>query len=170
MHTEAYLAFGELAGLAGLDLGEQMTVLDVGGSDNNGTVHNYFTNPDTKIVTLDIDGNSDITADARYWRPTTELFDVVIATELFEHVDGWALVIETMQCALDPDGLGVYLSTCASTGRQSHGSNGAPKPERGEWYRNVDPGELLRVLQGLFSDCDVRYAYPPGDAYAWARL
>ena len=168
MHPEAYSGFGWAAGAAGLDLTQPLTVLDVGGQDVNGTVHTQFTHPDTTITTLDIE-NADVIADARTWQPD-RLFDVVVATEVFEHVEDWPAILRTMGNALNPDGAGVLLATCASTNRPPHGATGAPLPAVGEWYRNVDPGPLEQALQQRFPYSGVRYQYPPGDAYMWASI
>lgn len=166
MHPEAYAGFGWAIEQCGLDPTQPLRVLDVGGQNVNGTVHEYFTHTDTSILTLDLE-NADIIADARTWQPDL-LFDVVIATEVFEHVRHWEAVIHTMRRALDPEGPGVFLATCASDNRQAHGATGAPAPAPGEWYENVSPERLRRVLHEEFRVAEVTYLYPPGDAYMWA--
>lgn len=167
MHPEAYAGFGRMLAKSGLDPATPLRILDVGGQDVNGSVHDYFTHPDTVITTLDLQ-NADIIADARLWQPD-RLFDVVIATEVFEHVAEWPLIVLTMHSALDPEGPGVLLVTCASTHRQPHGATGAAAPSRGEHYRNVDPDKLRDALRNHFLHVEVEYQNPPGDAYAWAR-
>lgn len=167
MHPEAYIGVGWAITSSGLDCHVPLRVLDVGGQNVNGTAHDWFTHPDTTITTLDVE-NADIIADARTWEPTTR-FDVVLATEVFEHVANWAAVIRTMALALDPAGPGVLLATCASSNRPEHGATGAPLPAPGEHYRNVPPEELRAALLPYFPTAEVRYLYPPGDAYMWAR-
>lgn len=170
MHPEAHAGFGRMLAAAALDPTKQWRVLDIGGQDVNGTVHDYFTHPKTKITTLDLE-NADITADATTWRPSTarQMFDVVIATEVFEHVADWPAVLDTMRAALDPKGAGCVIATCASDGRPPHGATGAPLPADGEHYANVPQSDLFEALRSRFSRGSVEYLYPPGDAYLWAR-
>ena len=165
MHPEAYAGFRDMAVRAGLDFDAPYDILDIGGQNVNGTVHDLF--PNATFTTLDLE-NADIIADARVWGPTRS-FDVVIATEVFEHVAEWDLVIGTMKNALAKGG--VIISTMASVNRQAHGATGAPAPAPGEWYENIDPDELSHYLSIYFGeDFETRYLYPPGDLYCWARL
>jgi hypothetical protein len=167
VHPEAYAGLGWAITQARLDRHAPLRVLDVGGQDVNGTAHDWFTHPDTTVTTLDIE-HADIIADARSWVPD-RLFDVVMATEVFEHVEDWRAVLDTMRRALDPDSRhATLLATCASTGRPAHGATGAPLPGPGEWYGNVEPDDLTDALSG-FPWREVRYQAPPGDAYLWAR-
>ena len=166
MHLEAYEGFGWMLHASGLTTLDHRTVLDVGGQHINGTVHDLM--PGAEITTLDLE-NADIIADARLWVPD-RLFDVVIATEVFEHVAEWRDVLATMKRALDPQGPGILLATCASTDRPVHGATGAPLPAENEWYANVNPSDLTMALDALFSESQVHYRYPPGDAYMWAQL
>lgn len=162
MHAEAYAGFGWALEQTGIDPLVDWKILDIGGQNVNGTVHDYF--PNATILTLDLE-NADIIADARTWEPT-EQFEIVIATEVFEHVEDWPAIIATARKALVDTG--VLLTTCASTGRKIHGATGARKPAPGEWYGNVDPDELADELINHFSACEVRFQEKPGDAYAWA--
>jgi cyclopropane fatty-acyl-phospholipid synthase-like methyltransferase len=165
MHPEAYEGFGEMLYAAEVDRAALLTVLDLGGQNVNGTVHEWFTHPDTEIVTLDLE-NADIVADATDWTPDRE-YDVVISTEVFEHVEHWPRIAATAFQALGTGG--VFVATCASTNRPPHGATGDPAPVAGEWYSNVEPAQLQFVLEQLFAHAEVVYKYPPGDAYMWAR-
>ena len=142
-----------------------LRVLDLGGQNVNGTVHDWFT--DAVITTLDLE-NADIIADATDWYPSEDQeWDVVIATEVFEHVQHWPAILDTAWAALVPGG--AFITTCASTHRPAHGATGAPAPVLGEWYLNVPPLLLEQELAKRFRTYGVEYRYPPGDAYAWAR-
>lgn len=164
MHPDAYAGFGKALRDARVDPSARLTVLDLGGQDVNGTVHGWFTHPETVVTTLDLE-NADIIADATTWKPD-RLFDVVIATEVFEHVKDWRAVIATAKAALHP--WGVFVATCASTDRPAHGATGLPTLAPGEWYQNVDPADLREAL-GIFARSDVVYQFPPGDAYMWGK-
>lgn len=165
MHAEAYEGFGVMLEQSGIDTTLPWKVLDVGGQNVNGTVHDWL--PNSEFTTLDLEG-ADIIADGTTWRGM-ERFDVVIATELFEHVENWAAIIKTMAVHLDPAGPGILVATCASFGRRPHGATGALDPAPGEWYQNVNVHELNRVLHRHFQMHDVKYSSVWGDAYMWAK-
>lgn len=167
MHVEAQEGFAAALLASGLDSEGEWRVLDIGGQDVNGTVHDYF--PHSKITVLDLyDGPGvDIVADACTWEPTS-LFDVVISTEVLEHVADWRSILATSAKALDPDGPATLLLTCASTGRPEHGQHGAPGLEPGEYYGNVDPQPLRVELTKHYTISHVTFQHIPGDAYVWA--
>lgn len=167
MHAEAYAGFGWALSQSGIDRHAPLRVLDLGGQNVNGTVHDYFTHPDTIITTVDLE-NADVLADITVWRPPAgdPGYDVVTATEVFEHVEDWRAVMDTAEACLK-DG-GVFIATCASTNRPEHGATGAPAPAPGEWYRNVGPEELEEAVRNRWRRGEVTYKYPPGDAYLWA--
>lgn len=167
MHAEAYAGFGRALAASGLDRRQPFSILDIGGQNVNGTVHDYFTHSETIVTTLDLE-NADIIADARTWIPE-RLFDIVVATEVFEHVKDWRAVVATAAKALRKNGPGVALFTCASSGRPPHGATGDPLPAKGEWYENVLAADLNECMREHWHEVRVEYLYPPGDAYAWAR-
>lgn len=171
MHPEAYEGFRRMLERSGLAEGEDtppydhLRVLDFGGQNVNGTVHDHL--PGAQVTTLDIQG-ADIVADATCWEPGPgQEWDVVIATEFFEHVAAWRRVVMTMRKCLRPGG--VLLATCASTDRGPHGMWGEGVVPYCQHYANVPPEDLDEWLGRLFLDHEVEYAYPPGDAYMWAR-
>lgn len=121
---------------------------------------------------LDIEAGPgvDIVADAR--KPVSEdeldLYDVVLCTEVFEHVQDWSSIVISIHDWLRPGG--VALMTCASTGRRPHGARGAMDPAPGEWYQNVRTLELCHALEAAgFQTYGSKYQAVPGDVYAWAR-
>lgn len=138
-------------------------VLDLGGQEINGNCHDLFT--DCTITTLDLE-NADIIADVTTWEPV-EKWDVVMSTELLEHVADWPAAISVVREALSDDG--VFVMTCASTGRPRHGATGAGSPAEGEHYGNVSPDVLIAELARNFSEFAIKYQSNPGDVYAWAR-
>lgn len=171
MHLEAYEGFGRMLTASGLDVNHPWYILDVGGADVNGSVRDYF--PQGIFTGLDIEAapGVDIVADAATWRlPEDDYgYDVVIATELFEHAEQWHLIIETMAKALDPDGPQLLIATCASTGRPPHGARGEWGVPAGQFYGNVSSEMLREELEKHFHEVEVEYNPNPGDAYMWAR-
>ena len=112
--------------------------LDIGGRNVNGTTAHLFTG---RYVTVDIveHDNVDIVADAA----TLDLpdrFDVVVSTECLEHAEHADLIVNTAFKHLRPGGW--FLATMAGPGRAPHGAGGQPSPLPGEWYRNIELGDL----------------------------
>lgn len=168
MHTEAFEAVRQMV----TDLREDkpswdwnnLSCLDLGGRDVNGTVHALV--PEARWTTLDIvDDGVDIIADARTWR-SDERYDLIIATEVFEHVQDWSKIIKTMWYHLKDDG--AIIVTAASDGRRPHGAGGAMWPEPNEWYENISPRDLDNVIWLFFNAYQSIYNPNPGDVYALA--
>jgi hypothetical protein len=141
MHAEAYEWVRAHATAA------QMSVLDIGGRNVNGSVRELFPGADPWHV-LDIlpGAGVDIVADATKWvspRP----YDMVVSTECLEHAAGWPSILDTAFMALVPGGR--LLLTTAGPGRAPHSGvdGGALRP--GEYYGNIDPLELYEVLDGI---------------------
>lgn len=171
MHAEAYDGFGRMLQLAvqlgAVDPAAVKKGLDVGGADVNGTARDYFPNATWTGLDIEAGPGVDIVADASLWRAKNR-YDVVIATELFEHTPVWIDIIETMAVHLGKNGPQLFVATAASTGRPGHGARGEWGVPPGQHYANVDPGELESVLRGWFKAVHVEYNPNPGDVYAVA--
>lgn len=125
---------------------EDLAVFDIGGRDLNGSPRMMFPNANPyHVLDLRPGPNVDIVADAATWRGNEGSYDLVICTEVFEHMPGWALILETARFALRPGGW--LLFTCAGPGRPTHsGIEAVPGLLDGEWYANVSPQEIAKVL------------------------
>jgi hypothetical protein len=171
MHEEAYAGFARMLEQTGLDVNGSWQGLDVGGADVNGSVRGQL--PNTQWIGLDIEDapGVQIIADAATWpaKAWDFAFDIVIATELFEHAEQWEAIIGTMADALKAGGPEILIATCASDGRPPHGSRGEWGVPAGQFYGNVSPGDLERVLKQHFELVHVEYNPNPGDAYMWAQ-
>jgi hypothetical protein len=168
MHPEAYNGFIRMLHRSEIDPESAWRILDIGGRDINGSVRSLL--PNAQWTGLDITAGPgvDIVADAREWKGE-DLFDVVVCTEVFEHVQDWARIVSTAARHLDIGGPQALIVTCASTGRQAHGAWGDPLPGTGEWYANVSPEALRTALVDDFQHVHVEYQPVPGDAYALAE-
>lgn len=161
-----------MLGQTGLNRFSKFLGLDVGGADVNGSVRSQL--PNTVWHGLDIAPapGVDIVADASnltwLW-DHPHRYDIVIATELFEHAQPWADIIYVMSRALREDGPETLIATCASTGRPPHGARGEWGVPDGQYYGNVSPQELEDALDMWFKEVHVEYNPNPGDAYMWAR-
>jgi SAM-dependent methyltransferase len=150
-------------------------VLDVGSGDING--NNRFLFED-----CDYDGNDVIQANnVTIVSKTKDLpfidntFDTIISTECFEHDPEYKLSFIKIYNMLKPDGL--FCFTCASTGRDEHGTKRtSPNDSYGtignlvdmsDYYKNLTEIDLNEVLNlnNLFSVWDTYYNTITKDLY-----
>lgn len=142
MHSEAYQWVQKYAWTPD---GRECAVLDIGGRDINGSVRELF--PSAKpYVSIDLEPGPgvDIVANAATWVPD-RTFDIVLAVEVFEHTWQWPEICLTAYWALTLGGR--FIATMAGPGRHPHsGHDGEFRLLPGEYYGNVDPADLRRVL------------------------
>lgn len=168
MHPEAYNGFARMLSDTGIDPQGEWEIFDFGGRNINGSVRDQLPNARWFGVDISAGPEVDLVQDlTRPWEHRRQA-DIVVSTELLEHVEDWRAVLRTAAQALAPDGPQWLFLTCASNGRGIHGASGEPLPPPGEWYGNVDPNELREELKRYFSTVHVTYNPNPGDAYAWA--
>lgn len=158
------------------DIEVSFNALDLGGADVNGTARHVvddwmrpskvtWTGADIEAgpgvdVVLDATGNVPFRMVAEY--------DIVLCTEVLEHVERWQELVSNIHLLLSRGGYAFI--TCAGAGRRPHGARGALDPAPGEWYKNVEHvGLMNRLKLDQFSEYEVRYNSNPGDLYAWAR-
>lgn len=170
MHHEAYEGFRGMLYLSLVPVEELRYGLDVGGRNVNGSVREQLPNVEWKGMDIVAGPGVDIVLDASSddWT-IMPAFDIIIATELFEHTPNWRKIIKNMARWLDPEGSQLLVATCASTNRQRHGASGEPLPPPGEWYQNVTAEELRSELDKYFLKWDVAFNPMPGDCYMYAR-
>lgn len=171
MHAEAYNGFARMLALSGIDPDRPWRALDVGGADVNGSVRVQLPAADWTGLDIEPAPGVQIVANAATWRlPDGDPgYDIVIATELFEHTSQWREIIATMASVLDPEGPQLLIATCASDGRPPHGARGEWGVPEGQFYGNVPPDKLRGELEFWFREVDVEYNPNPGDAYMRAR-
>jgi SAM-dependent methyltransferase len=112
------------------------SVLEFGSRNVNGTLREVVTA--TRYIGVDCrDGDGvDIVADAATV-DVGETFDVVLCTEVFEHVEDDAAqsIIDNAYRHLDPGG--TFVATMAGVGRHPHSAIEAIALQPGEFYRNI---------------------------------
>ena len=132
------------------------TGLDIGGRDLNGHPRDLW--PGVRWLVLDLRPGPgvDVVADATVDQDHG-VHDVVLCTEVLEHVEDWPAIVATAAGALAAGGR--LVITCAGPGRAPHSGITAAGITPGEWYRNVSHHELAAVLveHGLMVD-DCRQA------------
>ena len=162
MHAEAY-TFVEATVV---EHGPWSHVLEIGGRNVNGTIRDLF--ECDSYTALDIaDGDGvDIVADAADW-PPDRTYDCVVSCEVFEHTPTWPQILRTAAAALAPGG--TLIVTAAAWPRAPHSAIDGGPLRGGEYYCNVDPGELGDALAAAGFAGDV-VRHPHGDVYAHAHL
>jgi SAM-dependent methyltransferase len=150
-------------------------VLDVGSGDINGNNRFLFEN-------CEYDGNDVIDAsNVTIVSKTKDLpfadnsFDTIISTECFEHDPEYKESFVKIYKMLKPDGL--FCFTCASTGRDEHGTRRTtPNDSYGtignledmsDYYKNLTETDLNEVLplNELFTTWDTYYNSHAKDLY-----
>jgi len=129
----------------------QGTGLDIGGRDLNGHPRDLW--PAVRWLVLDLRPGPgvDIVADAATDQDHG-VYDVVLCTEVLEHVEDWPAVVATAARSLAAGGR--LVITCAGPGRAPHSGITAAGLTPGEWYRNIPHPDLAAALEahGLVVD------------------
>lgn len=171
MHPTAEAGFRRMLDGAHFDVGERaLRVLDIGGADVNGTVHEIVRLRraiEPVIDVLDVAPGPGVTivadaTDPGTWSALTGSapYDLVISTETLEHVRDWRSLIWGALFALRPGGW--FVGTCATHGRRPHGARGEYDPPEGEHYANVGSTPLSAFLASTFTgEVCVEYSRQP---------
>lgn len=152
-------------------------VLDCGSYCVNGDNRHLFTEVKYTGIDLAVGKNVDIVSKTHEFRlGEVEQYDLIISTECFEHDQYFDLSIKRIIELLKPNGLFVF--TCATTGREEHGTMRS-KPEdspftirRGDgwedYYRNIRPEQAIIIGQS-FHHFIVEVNFKIGDLYFWGH-
>jgi len=136
------------------------SVLEIGARDVNGGVRSLF--GPCEYTTLDIEDGPgvDIVADARHWTPSVGVrFDVIVCTNVLEHVHDWHLLIDQAAEALMPGGWLIVTTVGDPFPPHSAVDGGALRP--GEYYGNVDAWKLLQACGAAGLYVEAIHAIPP---------
>lgn len=153
------------------------SVLDVGSFDINGNNRIYF--DDCRYLGVDVTPgpNVDLVTPVHELDKPDGAFDVIISTECFEHDMHVEKSLARILRLLKPGGL--FLFTCATTGRKEHGTSQAKPGDSpatvslgGDWadyYRNVPESEVREVIDPDANFSDYEFDYHKGlfDLYFW---
>ena len=161
MHAEAFTWVAQHA------TQDEVTVLDIGGRNVNGSIRDLFPNA-TRYIAVDIrEGDGvDVVADAATWVPDME-YDVVVSTETFEHTAVWPDICLTAFKAMKTGGK--LILTMAGPGRSEHSAIDGGPLQPSEYYGNVD-AELLKhtLVSAGFKQVVVDSRVSPADTRAIA--
>lgn len=150
-------------------------VLDVGSGDINGNNRFLFENCEYHGNDVIAANNVTIISKTKDLPFEDNYFDTIISTECFEHDPEYEESLRKIYKMLKPNGL--FLFTCASTGRPEHGTRRtSPFDSYGtlgnienmvDYYKNLTEKDLNEVLNlnKLFSKWDTYYNSNPCDLY-----
>jgi SAM-dependent methyltransferase len=154
---------------------ENKKVLDVGSGDING--NNSFLFKNCEYIGNDVvkAKNVNIVCKTKDLPFKKETFDTIISTECFEHDPEFKQSLVKIYELLKPDGL--FLFTCASSGRLEHGTKQcspwnsygaiANIENMSTHYKNITEKDLNEIydLNLLFSNWDTYYNSESKDLY-----
>lgn len=132
------------------ELFKNVDVLDIGSLDINGNNRYLFEDYTYTGVDLGEGKNVDVVSRGHEFKPGKQ-YDVVISTECFEHDQHWK---ETIQNCIDlTKSGGLFIFTCATTGRQEHGTRRTTPQDSpftheifNDYYMNLTKEDVLNVL------------------------
>jgi SAM-dependent methyltransferase len=125
-------------------------VLDIGSLDINGNNLYLFSNFSYVGVDIGEGKNVDVVCRGHEFE-CDDQFDVVISTECFEHDEFWEKTFKNMIKLCKPGGL--VLFTCATTGRQEHGTRRTTPQDspftsalQNDYYQNLTELDFKSVV------------------------
>jgi SAM-dependent methyltransferase len=147
-------------------------VVEMGSLNINGTVRVLFENP-KEYIGLDLGEGEDVdlVCKGEEYNAPDESFDVAISAECFEHNPQWAETFENMHRLTRKGGLVTF--TCASEGRQEHGTlrtspSDSPFTALTDYYRNLNEEDFQPLVDKLgFNAVYFEYYSKTKDLYFW---
>lgn len=148
-------------------------VLDVGSLDINGNNRYLFSDYTYTGVDIGEGKNVDVVCKAHKYK-TSKRFDVVISSECFEHDMFYRETL--LNCIKLLKSGGLFIFSCASTGRPEHGTLRTRKDssphttkieEWSNYYKNLTEEDIRDVLDvnNIFCKYYFEYNPYPGDLY-----
>lgn len=154
MHAEAFnWTNRSFSKWCNLDMGS-IKVLEFGSLDINGSIKSIFEPRCSLYLGVDLQEGPgvDIVCGAHEF-DTQEVFDVVVACEVFEHTPLWREIINNAHRLMQPGGL--FIATMAGEGRWPHSAIDDAPIRSWEYYDNVGSWELNRHLSNTFSSHEI---------------
>ena len=144
-----------------------VSVIDCGSLDVNGTLRDFFTN--SEYIGVDIVGGYGVdiikkVSELRF----KEEFDTVISGEMLEHDEYWGESLKKMYDMCKKGGL--IAISCAGRLRPEHGTikTGNIWGTSDDYYRNIEPKDITSVLKAeLFRESIAKESENGFDTYFW---
>lgn len=153
---------------------QNKNVLDVGSLDINGNNRSYFANCHYVGIDLGSGSNVDVITKTHTFKPEIQ-YDTIISTECFEHDKYYKESLQNIVEILKPGGL--LLFTCATEGREEHGTNKTESDDLSpytsilwpNYYKNLtieDIRECINIDE-IFSKYKFTVNIESNDLYFW---
>jgi SAM-dependent methyltransferase len=148
---------------------DNVSVVEIGSLNINGTVRDFFTNTRsyTGLDLIEGDGVDFVIPGKDY---EAYGMDTVISTECFEHDKDWKATFRNMTRMVRSGGLVIF--TCAGEGRHEHGTtrtSPADSPATTDYYENRTQKDFEDTfdIKGLFEKHLFEYNPITCDLYFW---
>lgn len=163
MHREAFEFCEKAANKIGRSASfDGMQIIDVGGRNVNGSVHQLFSGAIFTTTDIMEDDGVDFVVDFSSVGIVDLLdieskFDVAISTEVLEHSPNWPNIVKNIVDCTKPRGW--IIITCATDGRPPHSAiDGHYLTDMdNEYYCNVSQNDFLNVIERYKIDVDLIY-------------
>ncbi len=148
---------------------ENTKVIDCGSLDVNGSLREFFTNPE--YIGVDIAQGRGVDMVCKVHELVfKECFDVLVSSEMLEHDEYWR---DSMKKMYDMVKAGGYMViSAAGEGRPEHGTSrtGAHWGTSNDYYKNILEEDFREVLPPeLFDLYEISHERGHGDIYFLAR-
>lgn len=155
-----------------------VNVCDIGSLDINGNNHYLFDNYAYIGVDVGRGRNVNIVSKGHEFKPIDgKQFDIVISTECFEHDMYWNKTITNICENLVRPG-GMFLFTCATTGRPEHGTRATTNGDSpftsemdtwSDYYMNITEEDVRNMvdIDKYFKVCHFYVGTESCDLYFW---
>lgn len=162
MHREAFAFVAESVKA----LPQRQRVLEIGSRNVNGSIRPLFLRVGGWFHGIDVAPGPgvDEVADGASFR-TPEAPDTIVCCEVLEHAAQAPAIVRNIFEQLAPGG--VAILTMAGTGRQPHSAEDGGPVRQGEYYHNVESGELADWCAG-FEHVKIQHDPYRGDLYCLA--
>lgn len=142
--------------------------LDIGGRDINGHPRALYPLHEWDVMDLRDGPGVTVVADATEFPepPQRGIYNLVLSTETFEHVEHWSYIVRYAYLALRPGGW--FITTAAGPGFPPHsGVDGEWRLLEGEHYQTVSAREIAQAMQAwglqvVDFEQDGRFSYAAG--------
>ena len=164
---------------------QNQKVLGIGTFNVCGTEDEFFNNCDYQGLDLGPGPGVDIVCPAQDYDAPDNSYDVIVSCECFEHNPFYKETIQNAYRILKPGGM--FLFTCATTGRPVHGTISLEEESKKKWenwktmpnvtrenwdndyYKNLTEDDIRAVIEinNTFSDFNFEYEPSSCDLYFW---
>ena len=147
-----------------------VSVLEVGSLDINGTVRDFYDTHQYIGVDLDEGNGVDLVGEGQDLDFPDNFFDVAVSAECFEHNPYWLETFINMHRMTSK----FVIFTCASEGRMEHGTTrttpqNSPFTVKWDYYRNLTEQDFTSALDfsSMFSEWEFDFNPYSCDLYFW---